>query len=338
MSRVSVAENSQDDLEYLRGLRVNKAGTRIDDDKDFVLIKSLRSAESTLGPVDLSQLTEHSKADFSAFNLTMINPGMVLRYGVSLHQVPKQARPFMTYSPVEGWGNRWSVALLDNMMSAYLRGEDISCEDYPGSAEQIELALKRVRDATYYISKQKKALKVLVAGSISPWVETLILGSELELAGGLVYVTDYNKVEIEDGVRIEFIGSPELQNSKKSPEFDVIVSYSSTEHDGSGRYGDPIDPNGDFAAFAEFHLMLRDHGFLIVAIPTVGNEHDEGNGIIDGNAHRIYSSHRYNKLFCGYSQIGARIEVKQLLNDWQHQPVFTLQKTKSIDCYLEIIN
>jgi hypothetical protein len=115
MLRVSVAENSHDDLfEYLRGLRVTKAGTRIDDDKNFVLIKSLRPAESTRGPFDLSQLTEHSEADFSAFNMTWINPGLVARYGVSLTQVPKQARPFMTYSPGEGWGNRWSVALLDN--------------------------------------------------------------------------------------------------------------------------------------------------------------------------------------------------------------------------------
>lgn len=46
-----------------------------------------------------------------------------------------------------------------------------------------------------------------------------------------------------------------------------IVSYSSIEHDGLGRYGDPLDPYGDQSALREFWSLLRVHGILLLAIP-----------------------------------------------------------------------
>lgn len=30
-------------------------------------------------------------------------------------------------------------------------------------------------------------------------------------------------------------------------KFDVLISYSSIEHDGLGRFGDPLSPNGDLS-------------------------------------------------------------------------------------------
>ena len=40
---------------------------------------------------------------------------------------------------------------------------------------------------------------------------------------------------------------------------DVIVSFSSLEHDGQGRYGDPLDPDGDLVAMKELYLKASAH-------------------------------------------------------------------------------
>ena len=49
--------------------------------------------------------------------------------------------------------------------------------------------------------------------------------------------------------------------SKERPEtFDVILSISSFEHDGLGRYGDPLDPDGDLRSMKEAAQILRPGG------------------------------------------------------------------------------
>jgi len=45
-----------------------------------------------------------------------------------------------------------------------------------------------------------------------------------------------------------------------------IVSYSSIEHDGLGRYGDPLNPFGDLEAMKVFWSLLRVGGILLVAV------------------------------------------------------------------------
>jgi SAM-dependent methyltransferase len=55
------------------------------------------------------------------------------------------------------------------------------------------------------------------------------------------------------------------------------------EHVGLGRYGDPIDPEGDIKACAELARVLKPGGRLLFVTP-VGKE-----AIIQFNAHRIYS-------------------------------------------------
>ena len=52
----------------------------------------------------------------------------------------------------------------------------------------------------------------------------------------------------------------------------VIVSFSGLEHDGLGRYGDPIHPNGDRAAMSEIRSFLRPGGLLLLGIPTTPHD------------------------------------------------------------------
>lgn len=67
---------------------------------------------------------------------------------------------------------------------------------------------------------------------------------------------------------------------------DSVASLSclhTIEHIGLGRYGDPIDPDGDRKALAELERVLAPGGSLLVVVP-MGNE-----ARIEFNAHRIYT-------------------------------------------------
>ncbi len=62
------------------------------------------------------------------------------------------------------------------------------------------------------------------------------------------------------------------------------------EHIGLGRYGDPLDPDGDLKAIAELKRVLAPKGDLLFAIPV-------GRPRIMFNAHRIYSYSQIRSYF-----------------------------------------
>lgn len=62
------------------------------------------------------------------------------------------------------------------------------------------------------------------------------------------------------------------------------------EHIGLGRYGDPLDPNGDIKATTELKRVLSNEGSLLFVTPV-------GKTKIQFNAHRIYSYDMIMKMF-----------------------------------------
>ncbi len=56
------------------------------------------------------------------------------------------------------------------------------------------------------------------------------------------------------------------------------------EHIGLGRYGDPVDVNGDKTAMKELARVLAVNGTLLFVVPI-------GNPRIEFNAHRVYDYH-----------------------------------------------
>ena len=48
-----------------------------------------------------------------------------------------------------------------------------------------------------------------------------------------------------------------LRDTALSAAFDVVLSISSFEHDGLGRYGDPLNPDGDLAAMRSTRRLLK---------------------------------------------------------------------------------
>lgn len=55
--------------------------------------------------------------------------------------------------------------------------------------------------------------------------------------------------------------------ASKLPQFDFAVSFSSYEHDGLGRYGDPIDPWGDIWDVHRITCFVKPDGLLFLGVP-----------------------------------------------------------------------
>jgi hypothetical protein len=62
-----------------------------------------------------------------------------------------------------------------------------------------------------------------------------------------------------DEARIAFVNG-------NLPVFDVIVTYSSVEHSGLGRYGDQLNPWGDLQAIARAWCICKEGGYLLLGV------------------------------------------------------------------------
>jgi hypothetical protein len=105
-----------------------------------------------------------------------------------------------------------------------------------------------------------------------------------------VYVVDYNK-PICEHEKIEVLTFDEMK--ARDIKADVAFSYSSFEHDGLGRYGDPINPDGDILAMQEARNRLKESGLLFFGVPL-------GSDCLCWNAHRIYGAIRLPLILKGF--------------------------------------
>ena len=184
----------------------------------------------------------------------------------SYDQIPDICKEYMKYID-NNWELKWPNEMIDKMLELCnnLEYEKLSPNVYPKSSLQFVEVFNK------YINLSGK--KCVVLGSISPWVECLLLHFNAESVTTLDYITP------ECNYKINTLC---MNNYKKEMKYDVVVTYSSLEHDGLGRYGDPINPNGDIDACIEAYSMLNKDGYFICGIPI-------GTGCIQGNFHRIYN-------------------------------------------------
>jgi len=92
-----------------------------------------------------------------------------------------------------------------------------------------------------------------------------------------------------------------------SGAFDAVVSLSSIEHFGLGRYGDAFDPNGDSQAFSEFKRCVKPGGILIVTTTITA-----GRPVIAFNAHRIYGRDQLDRMAEPFEKVDERFFNKAL--------------------------
>jgi hypothetical protein len=132
---------------------------------------------------------------------------------------------------------------------------------------------------------------VLVIGSLRPWIELACM----HRGAKMVTTVDYNP-PVYDGSRIRIISVDQHENKEKERQYDVLLSFSSIEHDGLGRYGDPINPDGDLETMERLKGRVRPGGLLFVGVPN-------GVDALMYNAHRIYGPIRFPMLTRGWEKL-----------------------------------
>ena len=93
--------------------------------------------------------------------------------------------------------------------------------------------------------------RVAIIGSLSPWLEASLL-----LAGvGHIITSEYLPIHT-NVTELTTVMPHQLANRYVTGDWtavDFVMSFSSIEHNGLGRYGDPLDPYGDLSKCSSVH-------------------------------------------------------------------------------------
>ena len=160
-----------------------------------------------------------------------------------------------------------------------------------------------------------KKQTVAIMGSTRPWYESMSIAY-----GGFPTTIEYNLPNYNYHLIKELLLTDVL---KSGQQFDCGISISSFEHDGLGRYGDPLSPNGDLRAMDDMKKILKPNGILFLAVPT-------GLDKIVWNAHRIYGNKRLKLLIKNWEVIGSvGFDENMLFTDTKeggaYQPIIVLR-------------
>ena len=234
----------------------------------------------------------------------------------------------------------WQKELVDAMSAMVAAGKPIAPMAYPHAGEDLVAAARLLPAASR---------RFAVWSSISPWAELLLLH---HASASRVVTVDYNPPVLRNvSVPLTSMTPSEVfEHVARRPasRYDAIVAFSGVEHDGLGRYGDPLDPDGDFAAVEEMRLCLKPGGILLLAVPVTAEDD------VTWPKHRLYGPVRLPRLLARFNLIGrvwngttvlgglenaaveptlwvqrrpARgVDKKARLLGWQHQPVLVLQR------------
>ena len=138
---------------------------------------------------------------------------------------------------------------------------------------------------------------VLVVGSERPWVESCLLFAGARMVTTLEYgaiASEHPQVNtlVPHAARAAFAAGT-------LPLFDAVVTFSSVEHSGLGRYGDALNPWGDLQSVARAWCVTRPGGGLLLGVPV-------GPDQIMFNAHRVYGPVMLSHLTANWDQVSRK--------------------------------
>jgi len=202
----------------------------------------------------------------------------------------------------------WTSALIEDLV---VRARRRILEGNYGLSETNCLA-----DGVKHVDVNGK--HVLVIGSQTPWVEAVCLANGARKVTTLEYASTTST-----DPRISTMTPEDMRKlalRKELPIFDAVVTFSSLEHSGLGRYGDALNPWGDIISLAKAHCITKTNGSLVLAVMTadsLGGIH--GRERIRWNADRIYGEVMYPHLAANWQQNSAHCGINR---------VFTFQKAE----------
>jgi hypothetical protein len=181
---------------------------------------------------------------------------------------------------------------------------------------------KRPNDAHFLealVGHVANGSSVLVVGSAEPWHEAICLA----LGASRVTTVDYGSRTYEHPQLDQVNASFWNQLGDANLNYDVVVSASSLDHDGLGRYGDPIAPDGDLLTMRLLLRALAPGAKVILSVPV-------GPDRIIWNLMRIYGKDRLARLIDGYDVVerigydGAKLDEGPENVLRTYEPVFLL--------------
>ena len=136
-------------------------------------------------------------------------------------------------------------------------------------------------------------MRYLVIGSENPWVEACVLQA------GARHVTTLEYGNINSTHPQVSTMTPEAMRERFGElmnHFDIVVSFSSLEHSGLGRYGDALNPWGDKQAVARAWCLTKPGGRLLIAVMPGGDG-------LTFNLHRTYGPLQLSHLLANWEQV-----------------------------------
>ena len=171
----------------------------------------------------------------------------------------------------------WETSVIDaTLQKARVKQPLCYSED-----EFLYLALEKYR--AHIANKD-----VLVVGSEQPGYECILLSYDAN-----PFTIDFRPIICHDP-RIKTLTAKEFEMNPRT--FDAFLSVSSIEHDGLGRYGDPINPRGDLLFMERAKTLIKKDGLFFLHVPI-------GKDYLVFNLHRVYGKLRLPLLLKGWRLI-----------------------------------
>jgi SAM-dependent methyltransferase len=165
--------------------------------------------------------------------------------------------------------------------------------------------------------------RVLVMGSQVPFYEAVCLAQ-----GAYPTTVEFSKIRSESDA-LATLTVDELARCQE--QYDAAISISTFEHTGLGRYGDPLDPDGDLKAMMMMRTKIKHGGLLFLSVPMRRD-------VIVWNAHRIYGHTRFPHLVAGWdllSSIGSHADSATYRDQDYFQPIHVLRN--NTEPHIEIL-
>lgn len=160
-----------------------------------------------------------------------------------------------------------------------------------------------------------KDKSVVVIGSVHPLYEAIVARM-----GGIPSTVEFRKIHHNiPGLNTYTVDEAQTMNL----QFDCGITISALEHDGLGRYGDPIDPLGDLKTMKSYKKIIKTGGLMFLSVPV-------GQDAVCWNSHRIYGRIRLPLLLDGWKILNHSGFEENLFNfgrigEDYREPVFVLQ-------------
>ena len=142
-----------------------------------------------------------------------------------------------------------------------------------------------------YATLAIKDKKCAVIGTEKPWIEAALLEYNASSVTTIEYATIYSSVPRLSTVTPMNFAKRQQNGGNQQQFFDSVWSYSSIEHDGLGRYRDPLNPYGDFQTMVKMSCILKPGGLLFLGVPVNVEDY------LQFNVHRVYGPIRLPLLY-----------------------------------------